>query len=44
MDENGRLTLAEQKAQRRRSVGIALFLVVLIVIFYVVTVIKLSSS
>lgn len=44
MDENGRLNAAEQKAQRRRSVGIALFLVVLIVIFYVVTVIKLSAS
>lgn len=38
------LTPEEQKAQRRRSVAIALGLVALIVIFYVVTVIRMGAS
>ena len=37
------LTPAELKAQRRRSVAIALVLVALIVIFYVVTVTRMGS-
>ncbi len=43
--EEERITLTPQelKAQRRRSVAIAFVLVALIVIFYVVTVIRMSS-
>ncbi len=43
-DDRIKLTPEELKAQRRRSVAIALGLVALIVIFYVVTVIRMGSS
>ncbi len=38
-----RLSDAERRAQRRRSVAIAVVLVALVVIFYVVTLIKMGS-
>ncbi|MBB3949670.1 hypothetical protein GGQ76_000938 [Aureimonas jatrophae] len=38
-----RLTDAERRAQRRRSVAIAGVLVALVVIFYVVTLIKMGG-
>ncbi|WP_185985223.1 hypothetical protein [Aureimonas mangrovi] len=43
-DEPIRLTEAERKAQRRRSVAIALVLAALIVIFYVVTIFRMGAS
>ena len=44
MDEDRvQLTQAELKAQRRRSVAIAIVLVALIAIFYLVTVFKLGT-
>lgn len=36
------LTDAEQRARRKRSVAIGIFLVVLVVIFYVVTIAKMG--
>ncbi|WP_062011253.1 hypothetical protein [Aureimonas sp. AU4] len=38
-----RLTEAERRAQRRRSVAIAFILVALVVIFYVITLIKMGG-
>lgn len=38
------LTQAQQKAQRKRSIAIALCLAAFVVIFYVVTVIKLGPE
>ncbi|WP_082490572.1 protoheme IX farnesyltransferase [Aureimonas sp. Leaf454] len=37
------LTPQEQKARRRRSVAIGVFLVALVVLFYVVTIAKMGS-
>jgi hypothetical protein len=36
-------TPAEQAARRRRSVAIGVFLVALVVIFYVVTIVKMGT-
>ncbi len=41
--ERVRLTETEHRAQRRRSVAIALTLVGLVVLFYVVTVIRMGT-
>lgn len=38
-----KLTPAELRAQKRRSVAIAMVLVALIVVFYIVTVIRMGS-
>lgn len=42
-DEFVTLTKAEQRAQRRRSIAIGVFLVALVVLFYVVTIAKMGS-
>ena len=41
-EERVTLTPQEQKARRHRSVAIGIFLVVLVVIFYVVTIAKMG--
>ena len=41
--ERVRLTPAEQRAQRNRSVAIAVVLVALVVIFYFVSIAKMAS-
>ena len=42
--EHVRLTDAERKAQRRRSIAMGIFLAVLAAIFYVVAMIKMGSQ
>ena len=41
-DERITLTAQEQKARRQRSVAIGVFLVVLVAIFYIVTIAKMG--
>lgn len=42
-DERVTLTREEQSARRKRSVAIGIFLVALVVIFYVVTIVKMGG-
>ena len=42
-DERVTLTEREAKARRKRSVAIGVFLVMLVVIFYVVTLVKMGA-
>lgn len=42
-DERIRLTEAEQRARRKRSIAIGIVLVALVVIFYIVTIVKMGS-
>jgi hypothetical protein len=42
-DERIRLSAAESRAQRRRSVAIGVTLVAMVVVFYVVTLIKMGA-
>ncbi|WP_169738521.1 hypothetical protein [Afifella pfennigii] len=44
MEDRVRLTEAQQKSRRRRSIAIALVLVALVVMFYVVTLVKLGPG
>ncbi len=43
-EDHVRLTQNEKQAQRRRSVAIAVTLVVLVVLFYVVTLFKMAAD
>jgi len=43
-DDGVRLTEAQRKRQRSRSVAIALVLAALVVLFYVVTVVKMGPA
>ncbi|MEO9808447.1 hypothetical protein [Roseibium sp.] len=44
-DENGiKLTVEQQKRRRSRSIAIALSLVALVVLFYVVTIVKMGPE
>ncbi len=44
LEDRVRLTEAQQKSRRRRSIAIALVLVALVVMFYVVTLVKLGPG